>query len=316
MGKATHFQPRQHSHMSPITRTVERIAVNPLFVVASGLATLICFCSTAVAWFSNGSVYWWVVVVGLAALALFLAGFLYSVVVRRENLAFRDMPDFLHKINHHYRDVLSSVFNPDEPSPEQKKILATEESTIRSVCQRIARIFTRLIGRDCTVTVKLLASGHDGHKYCQTYARSEENSVRDQHSGAMQFRVGSGDNTAFDQALRPAPAGDKSYFHSGDLQKEKDRYRNERQHYWKHYRSTIVVPIRYQRCDKIGTPDATDDIGFLCVDTRSRNRLNDTYHVDIMCCFADQMYNFFSLMRGRYSLSSAQGTNSSCLNPT
>jgi len=53
---------------------------------------------------------------------------------------------------------------------------------------------------------------------------------------------------------------------------------------------------------RLGQPDQSQDLGFLCVDTLSRNRLNEGYHVELMSAFADQMYNFLSLMRGRYTV--------------
>jgi hypothetical protein len=36
-------------------------------------------------------------------------------------------------------------------------------------------------------------------------------------------------------------------------------------------------------------------LGFLKVETMFKNRLNDTYHVQILAAFADQMYTFLSL---------------------
>ena len=139
----------------------------------------------------------------------------------------------------------------------------------------------------------------EGRVFCATYQRSEENCERDAWS-PKEFEVKTGLNTAFDRALIYAPAK-ISHFHSPDLTKEKD-YRNQRDN-WSHiYQSAIVVPIRCIDHSKVGTKNESDDLGFLCIDTLSTNRLNDTWHIELMASFADQMYNFVSLMRGRYAL--------------
>src|SRR5262249_51871369 len=116
-----------------------------------------------------------------------------------------------------------------------------------------------------------------------------------------QFRLKTGENTAFDQALRYT-AGRTNHFFAADLNVDK-MYRNERQDWKEFYQSAIVVPIRYVDPAKIGQADASDDIGFLAVDTKSRNSLNGGYQVELLASFADQMYNFMSLMRGKFGVS-------------
>jgi hypothetical protein len=78
-------------------------------------------------------------------------------------------------------------------------------------------------------------------------------------------------------------------------------YRNERQDWKNFYRSAIVVPIRFVNRPAVG-PVVSDDIGFLSVDTKSTHRLNDDYHLEYLAGLADQMYNFMSLMRGKYAV--------------
>jgi hypothetical protein len=46
-------------------------------------------------------------------------------------------------------------------------------------------------------------------------------------------------------------------------------------------------------------------LGFLAVDTMSENRLNNTYQMQMLAAYAHQMYNFMSLMRGKYSLAAS-----------
>ncbi|MBF0555506.1 MAG: hypothetical protein HQK96_13275 [Nitrospirae bacterium] len=174
-----------------------------------------------------------------------------------------------------------------------------EGETIHSVCEKIEKIYFSLTGKPCLVTVKLIRPKDEkGDTYCEIYARSETNCRRDD-LGKKLFEV-SEENTVFHKALqRRGMNEDCSHFHSEDLTKE-DNYRNERQNWKNFYKSTIVVPIRYHPKQELRKKVIPDDLGFLCVDTRSTNRLKKGAHVQILAALADQMYNFLSLMKGRY----------------
>jgi len=234
--------------------------------------------------------------------AVVLAVGIYSIRVRQENIHFRQFTRILHRINHDYRDTLGAVFrntSPEYTASEFSHYLKdSERKTLKSACQKISKIYTFFTHSQCTVTVKLITM-IDGKAYCETCERSEENCERDQ-THLRRFELNTGANTGFDKALMFIP-GTVSHFHSADLSTERD-YHNQRDHWPKVYASTIVVPIRFVNPDKLGTKEASDDIGFLCVDTLSTNRLNDHWHIELLAAFADQMYNFISLMRGKYSL--------------
>jgi len=226
----------------------------------------------------------------------------YSIRIRQENRCFRSMCHQMHTINHTYRDALAQTFK--EVSRETNKKLAKtkaqelEKEVVTSVCQRLAKIYSLLLHCDCMVTAKLIVQ--DGEKlFCQTLARSESCCSRDNFSKKL-FAVKTGENTAFDTALVYQSTG-FSHFHSSDLNKLKD-YANERQNWKKHYVSALVVPIRYVDLRKIGQPNCSDDLGFLCVDTLTPNRLKNDWHLALLSGFADQLYNFMSLMRGKYRL--------------
>ena len=111
------------------------------------------------------------------------------------------------------------------------------------------------------------------------------------------YAVGTGENTGFDEALKLRPSG-PSYFYAADLQEMGPRYANQRVGWQRLYRSTIVVPIHHV----VHSDRRREVLGFLSVDTMSANRLNDTYQVQFLAAFADQMYNFLSIMRRRYLL--------------
>jgi hypothetical protein len=231
-------------------------------------------------------------------LAPFLATtVIYSIRVRQENRAFRHVPTILHRINHNYRDVLSKLFGHGAAGNLTLRMRLEREALV-SVCQSISEIFTLLTHVPCTVTVKLITR-ENGRVYCQTAIRSQVGSERD-HGPHRKFELMTGENTAFDVALRYTP-GEISYFFSPDLRKEHN-YRNQRKNWAAFYRSAIVVPIRYVDWENAGKDAASDLIGFLAVDTLSTNRLNNTFHVALIASFSDQMYNFMSLMRGKYAI--------------
>jgi hypothetical protein len=241
-----------------------------------------------------------------AGIIFFLGIGIYSIKVRQENRTFRNFMATLHRINHDYRDTLSAAFRlkPSLQGLSQEAYLnyleEWEEKTLKSVCQKIAEFYSAFTHSKCTVTVKLIKQVN-GMSFCSAYARSEENCRRDAWA-PKDFELNTGRNTAFDRALMHTPAT-ISHFHSWDLTSEKD-YRNERDNWSNIYRSAIVVPIRSINPEKLGTNEDSDDIGFLCVDTTAAQRLNDTWHVELLAGFGDQMYNFICLMRGRYSLRS------------
>jgi hypothetical protein len=211
----------------------------------------------------------------------------------------RSAYDF-HDINHIYRDALSGVLSIYAPTkPDSREILLVEQNTLNRICVKIAHLFTSLTGKKCVVTVKLLANEGDT-AFCFTWARSHVDILRSA-SGIEKFRVGVGENTGFDEAMKLRDS-ETSYFFSPDLRtlSRRGRYRNARSGWANCYLSTIVVPIR--QVIRTGDPPEVHVFGFLCVDTMSPNRLNGTYHVQFLAGFADQMYNFLSIMRRTYLL--------------
>ena len=287
--------------MNRIVKTAHKLALNPWLVLAGTVSSIAAFLWMTYDFLVKTKPQYLSIISFSFSLAIFCIIHFYSVYVRRENSALRRIAYHIHRINHEYRNVLCEKFSGDNPAMKQEELISVEKDTLQSVCSRIEKIFTLLIGRDCMVTVKLIYEDEtSGRKYCKTYVRSEPNCVRDE-SHPFEYEIGTGANTAFDTALKIPQAGKPSHFYSADLTKEKD-YNNQRQHWENFYRSTIVVPIRALDLSQIGTQNSSDDIGFLCVDTLSKNRLNNGYHLQLMAAFADQMYNFISLMRGKYSV--------------
>jgi hypothetical protein len=285
--------------MKLITRRISNLATNPWFVVVGGATSIVGFIlylyekvDPTFSWLGKS-------VLAISLPVLFL-GYYASIRVRAENFALRDMAKHFYEINEIYKSRLRGSFFGDDPITDRDTLLDAELQVLRSVCQRIQQIFSRAINRNCMITVKLVTR-KDGRLSAHTYARSQELSERDNPDRAN-FSVGTGKNTGFDQALISKADGRPSYFFSPDLTKSPEDYSNERQHFNRFYRSTILVPIRGQKSNQ-NDPDADlDHIGYLSVDTLSLNRLNDGYHVYMLAALAHQMYNFMSLMRGRYKV--------------
>lgn len=284
--------------MTTVSRWINDTAESKWFVFASGIATLVSFYFDFRREFQSLPIN-----VSLAlSLTAFAAAATYSIRVREKLLNHQRSARFIHDINHEYRDILSEVFGValQDSEPIDSVLVTRERQIIETVCNRIASIYAGLTARPCTVSVKVIT--RDDSKFtCHTYARSEPRSRRDRDGCPGVYAIDTGENTAFDTALQPDPSN-ISHFFGGDLPKMKrqNRYRNQRDNFEKYYKSAIVVPIRSRV--QVNQQNASNDRGFLCVDTLSTNCLNGGYHVELLAGFADQMYNFLSLMRGTYRL--------------
>jgi hypothetical protein len=233
---------------------------------------------------------------GLALLAFGLA---LSIRVHLNNLALRRMAELFCEINVIYRNKLQELFTVDDSTYSMEELVPHQEAALRAVCQRIQTIFFQAIRRPCMVTVKLIQSEQRGSElYVQTYVRSQELCPRDLPE-PQRFKVSKGLNTAFDEAIRARTDGKPRHFFSADLRRIEGRYRNERPSWLQHYKSALVVPIQSSADDADQTLEL---LGFLCVDSKSVNRLDDHYQLYMLTALAAQMYNFLSLMRGRYTV--------------
>jgi hypothetical protein len=243
----------------------------------------------------------------IAAILLVLAVLnLYSVFIRKHNLALKRSWGLLGDINQIYKSSLSKAFvrssNPLEVS-ELEDIFTEEEQTLKAVLQRIEAIFHAVIDRECLVTLKLTTQDETG-LWAHTYVRSKDRSDRD-YPTPLRYSIGTGLNTGFDTALRHPKSGRPNHFYSPDLLTEPQNYKNERPNFSIYYRSTLVVPLASRIPEPLdGT--TTVALGFLSVDSQSSHRLNSSYHLDLLVGLADQMYNYISLMRGTYQISKTE----------
>lgn len=236
-----------------------------------------------------------VLIVFIIGTIIFLSFGFYSLKIRDDNKNLQDIAWNFKAINTIYRDALTECFAGNSPMSDKSLLMPIEKQTIIAICQRIAQIYSKIISKDCMVTVKVLTR-EENRLYATTYGRSLSNCDRDT-TEPTKFAVNEGMNTAFDKGLMKDSSGGIPHFYSADLTKHKN-YRNERQDYLDCYKSALLVPIR-----KVATRNHQgEDIGFLSVDTKSRNRLNNEHHLVMLAALSDQMYNFFSLMRGKYKV--------------
>lgn len=287
--------------MKASTHRANTILANPWFLISNAILGIVTFM-----WFLYGNAGGMLdpssVALSFSALALLSIGYVYSIKVRLENIALRSISELFYEINEIYRDKLRELFNSDSPVTDPIELIEEESRALKAVCQRIESIYSRVINRSCMVTLKLVTT--EGDKcYAHTYIRSQELCRRDSVS-RVRYSIGSGENTGFDLALATRPDGLPSHFYSPDLRvlERNHAYFNERQHYQRYYRSTLVVPIRGRNSQTENSAPAFDLVGFLCVDTLSTYRLNNGYHLFMLSALASQMYNFMSLMRGKYTV--------------
>ena len=316
--------------MKSSTRKIYNVASNPYFIIIAGACSIIALALWLYEKYDKdytkltnlkiaiveGSQYFSETgaIVLLFLFSIFLVGFVYSLRVRWENMSLRGMSRIFYEINLLYKEQLQKAFLGSSPISEIRSLVDAESAVLRAVCQRIAKIYTLAIGRPCVVTIKLVRI-EGAAIFAQTYVRSEDRSLRDK-SGTKYFNLGTGENSSLDTAVLLSGSALPCHYFSADLTKEKN-YCNQRQHYDIYYKSVLLVPIRGEDDADQPASSEQDLVGFLCVDTMSTNRLNDSYHLYMLAALSHQMYNFIALMRGRYSITHGanyvnhQGSNGS-----
>ena len=215
-----------------------------------------------------------------------------SVAVRRDNESLKKIGKYLHEISHEIRDTVHRV----SADNYEENILEDELKCSTFVCQQLSKLFSRLIKREVTVSIKLIEAGGQS-LYATTYCRSDQGSIRDKGSFEnLRLHLNDGRNTALDHALLRTTSHKISHFYAADLKKmyESGDFQNERQNWQDCYRSAIVVPIRSHnfRGDITG-----EDLGFLSIDTETPNRLERDFHVDVVASVADQLYSLMYTLR-------------------
>jgi hypothetical protein len=191
-----------------------------------------------------------------------------------------------HLVNHCYRNYLGNIiFKHLEP----KDFVGEQRNHLHGICDALAKIFLDLTRVECRVSIKLMLSKGK----CFTFVRNGLYDEAERLRGE-EFSISRGVNTAFADALTETNKDEIKRFYCDDLRALADagKYHNSRPNWRDRYQSAIVVPIQFQSNK---ADEKREHLGYLCVDTRSRNRLNDSYHVQILAAFADQIFNFLVL---------------------
>jgi hypothetical protein len=224
--------------------------------------------------------------------------------VHRRNKAWSRVPEHLHAINKIYRQVLSMLYLRENKEDWSKETyLSLEQEILQTVCKEISTIFRRITTKPCQVIVYLLIDDAS-RKFCFTWATSDlpEGRVRSQQK--CEFELDHARyNTRFQKVLSAIEEGGEHAFFCSDIKEavRKDDYHDSLKDFIRHYQSVIVVPI----CCAITDQDTEDVssmrvIGFLSVDSHSANRFTRVPAIHLLSAFADQMFNFISLMRREY----------------
>jgi hypothetical protein len=204
----------------------------------------------------------------------------------------------VHDLNHLYRDTLAltnakmlQMAGADAKEKVNELLARTEEETISKVLVIIADQFSLLINRQVVVTF---------WRYME-----ETNSCIEQETSAhgkdatRPFRARERFDVAHNSVFRSCQSfkGKCCHFYSDDINDahdSKEGYEDERPDYKEHYQAVLSVPIRFT------FEELDDKLGYLQVDTKSRYRLNDVEHLYLLSAYADQLYNFLSLVRRNF----------------
>lgn len=277
--------------MNKANRQLSNFAENPWFIISGGIASIVSLLFYLYEKYDPrfGKIS---SILLFLSLGILFIGYIYSIKVRAENKALKDISQQLSEINFIYQHHFSEVLHKTAEKITREKLVDAERRVLEAICQRIENIYSRLTGRNCLVTIKLVTQAGE-KKIAHTYVRSQSTCPRDL-TGSPDYSVNTGTNTAFDQSLLSTADGRPSHFFSADLThlQKIGKYANERQNFAKFYRSALVVPIRNEK--------TKSHVGYLCVDTMAKNRLNDNNHLYLLSGFSYQIYNFMAIMRGTY----------------
>jgi hypothetical protein len=271
---------------------VRRASSNHWFLLASGIASIVSVPLTIVlaGWpeLVHAEAFRGYLASGLVVLSFFLWAFFVVALYQAFHIqrAFKLTCQVRHEISHVYRDEHGkNNLRIEAGGPAVTLALhgIRERDVFGIVNQKAAIMYRELLGSRCSVETYLCTPGPDT---CVVVARSERGNERDRYDD-FEFTVSK--NTAFVEA-RAKRVG-TSCFLSGDLRMlaRNGGYIDEREH-WDHLcQSRLVIPIRFKN----------QEIGFLSLETKSRHRINHTYHVEILASLADDMYAFLHASRCR-----------------
>jgi hypothetical protein len=220
--------------------------------------------------------------IGAGAFSSLSAVFLV-IRVYLDNRALRRVFTELHEVLHALRDHAVRR-NFCTRGVTDQEVMVEEQRILDNFCREIAEMFSGLTGSRCNVCVTLV-SEEKGTKQYFLWARSRADHLRD--LDGMKFGLDE-HSTKFNFATSFNPQ-ENAFYWCPDLVKEeaKGKYKDPLRNWKQHYRSTLVVPIRF----RTGMREL-ELVGFLKVESLSVHRLNNSFHVQLLAGCADALAMF------------------------
>ncbi len=215
------------------------------------------------------------------------------------------------------RDMTVELYNASQAQPYSADSLKLSVEKTTTVLDDLASIYSMLTGTRCRAALKVVNS--DGEKvWVHTLARdrvsTEENRISDEDRANKKYDE-LNENEDFEHLFNKNRS-DKGYYFNNNLMssRSQNKYKSTSLLYhgenaasssWSggnarwplDYRSTIVWPIRGKGLGV--SPDETECIGFLCIDSESRGVFEERWDPHIGSAVASSFYmplNFYSLI--------------------
>lgn len=258
----------------------------------------------------------WIAVAGCSILSLFTV-----VYVRRrinqelteareirtriisENVAFHETCRNLHSISHLLRDALDALVDQRRPI-ESDTLLQLEKGTLSQACTVMAKTMTRLLGCDAHICVSLCRKRDDNTVVCFPWGYDRFDYQLSEGSNSWTVDRA---NTRFSIAAKVNEDDGLSYFLCNDLKKMKDegRYEDQNLRFLEQYKACLVLPIRVsqnadreQSNESIRVRDRQHTLlGFVKLELKVCDKINNTYHRELLASFTDQVAAFLSAER-------------------
>lgn len=233
---------------------------------------------------------------------------IYGIVLITGNFRrLRDSFAKVHDVNHQYRNYLAAtsakllmIDGANRTHEVHALLTRTEKEATAKVLRIISDQFRMLINRDVVTTLWL----HDPSTNSYIEQETSANGVDADRPFRELERYHLNRNSIFCHNRKKK--GRCCHYFTADLsesQESAEGYHDQRPNYQEYYKSLLCVPIRFRVETDAGGKTEEDLLGFLQVDTKSRNRLNDREHLYLLAAYADQLYNFLSLVRRNFILS-------------
>lgn len=254
-------------------------------------------------------------IVALAAAAVIIFT-VQLVAYLRKSKRLSDTGEILHDF---YDDMRDQTFkmntrNRSNRFANDEEFYLAVHSVAQSLCEKVQKFVVLKSGKDFGVCIKLLINDQEsGQKTTYTYSLCRSTGKKDKRRERIRQteeyprkerfeRVE--DNTSFSSILFGKPKGSNaSVFACSNLFMlvvlnkilHKPAYKNPNKEYWKHYLSTIVVPIRIDKKHLQSKESGYRTVGFLCLDYRwpiSRSLKNEL--TGYAKGFADSFFALFN----------------------